>query len=90
LRMELSAIGNSSRQWSIQPFRKKSMARDDQPALHLVDELPLPASAERARRAAHDSIRKLGQGTSEGQEVNMECPLCGLRWLLKEGKGEVL
>ena len=61
---------------------------DEKPAIDLVDQLPLPASAEARAQGCTCPIRNRQQGTSEGQEVNNGMPPARLLWLLKEGKGE--
>jgi len=70
--------------------RENDMAGDDQQSSDLVDELPLPVSPEARAQGCTCPDPEPGQGTSETQQVNMECHLHGLLWLLKEGKGEVL
>ncbi len=66
------------------------MAGADQPASDLVDELPLPASPEARAQGCTCPDPEPGQGTSETQQVDIECHRHGPLWLLKEGKGEVL
>ncbi len=66
------------------------MAGDDQQTSGMADELPLTASPEARAQGCTCPDPELGRGTSETQQVNMECHLHGLLWLLKEAKGEVL